>query len=428
MEYSIKNLEKSCAEITVTIDKDEWDKSITEAYNKNKHQFKIEGFRPGKVPFNVLVKRYGKEIFFEDAIEIALSENYGKILDENKDLEPVSRPELDVKEVNEDGLKATLTVAVYPKFELGQYKGLKIEKIAPKEVTDAEVDEAVSTKRESGARWVDADRAIENGDKVTLDYSGSVDGVKFDGGTAEGQTLDIGSNQFIPGFEEQMVGMKKGESKDLKVTFPKEYHAENLAGKDAIFAVTVHEIQYKVLPELDDEFAKDVSEFDTLAELKADIRKKREEDEALRARYAEDDKMVETVVSSTEIEIPEAMVEEELDRMVQDLQMRMQYSGIKLDDYLKYTNSTMESLRAERKEDAVKSVKTRLILEAIITAEKITVEKEEMDAEIEKLAADANKTVEEMKKGMKEYETGRILNKILAEKLFAFLRDNNDVA
>ncbi|MFI3229865.1 MAG: trigger factor [Bacillota bacterium] len=429
MEYSIQKLENSAVEIAISVETEEWDICIKEAYEKNKHQFKLEGFRKGKVPFNILVNRFGKESFYEDAMDIALNKYYGEVLQtEGEGFEPVGKPELDVKEVSEDGLKVVISTAIYPTATLGEYKGLTIE-AASRTLDEGAVDaEIVKIQRQASREVEITDRAIQIGDKVNLDYSGSVDGVKFDGGTAEAQDLDIGSGMFIPGFEDQMVGMVIGQEGDIKVTFPAEYGAAELAGKDAVFAVKVNSIHATELPAIDDELAKDASEFDTLAELKADLEAKLIADKELRATYAEDDKIIEAVAANTEVSIPQIMVEEEIDRVIDDMKMRMQQSGIQLEDYLKYLGTTIEDMRKERAADAEKSVKTRLVLEAVIKAEGIKVEKEDFDSAIEKIAAEQEKTIEEIQKSLNEYDAGRMMNQIMADKLFAFLRTVNTIA
>lgn len=428
MEYSVQKLEKSRVEIAVSVDKEEWDACIFEAYKKNKAHYRIEGFRPGKVPFSVIEKRYGKEVFYEDATDFALNKYYSEILKDNKDLEPVARPDVDIKDVSDEGIKFVLTIEVSPTFEMPAYKGLTIEK-TPVMVDDGDVEKELERRREQACRWIDiTDRPAANGDRVIIDYSGSVDGVKFEGGTAEKQTLDLGSNAFIPGFESQVEGMNVRETKDINVKFPEEYHAQELAGKDAVFTVTLHEIKFKELPALDDEFAKDVSEFDTLEEYKKSIRDKMVESATARAKFEDENKLVDAITASANIELPDSMVENEIDRLVNELEMRMSYSRIKLEDYLKYTGTTLETLRAERREDAAKAVKSRLILEKIIETEKIDVTKEEFDEEMQKAADKAGKSLDDFKKSLDRQDFARIMNGLMSDKLFAFLLANNTVA
>lgn len=417
MEYSVQELSKSKIEIAINITKEEWNDSIKKAYEKTKFQYSIEGFRKGKVPMNVLVKRYGAEIFYEDALDIALSEHYNSIIEKDK-IEVISRPDVDVKEVSEDGVKAVITTAIKPNFTLGQYKGLEIKKTKVR-VTEAEINEVMKKEQESRGRLVDKEEGgeVATGDIITLDYSGSIDGVKFDGGTAQDQTLEIGSNTFIPGFESQLVGAKVGESKDINVTFPKEY-APELAGKDAVFAVTVKAIKTKELPEIDDEFVKDISEtLNTVEEWKKEIKTTISEDKKKEADAQLENTIMETIANNTEIDIPECMVEEELDYRIQELERSMQNYGLKFDDYLKYTNTTVEKIKEEKRDEALKNIKFRLVMEEIMKEEKITVTPEELNAEIDKLP-------EERKNSQ---EMSYIANKMIVDKLFDFLKSNNEI-
>lgn len=428
MEYSMQKLERSRIEIATSVEEQEWEDCILEAYKKNKGHYKLEGFRPGKVPYSVLVKRYGKEVFLEDAADFALNKYYSQILDENKDLEPVARPEVDIKVLASDAFKFVLTVEVMPAFEMPAYKGLTVAKITA-EVADEDVQKELDRRQEQACRWVDiSDRAAANGDKVIIDYSGSVDGVKFDGGTAEKQALDLGSGSFIPGFEEQVAGMSLGESKDITVKFPQDYHAAELADKEAVFAIKLHEIKNKELPALDDEFAKDVSEFDTLEAYRSDIKEKMLQHAQQKAKYEEETKLVDAITAAAQIEVPQALIDSELDRMLQELKMRMSYSGLKFEDYLKYTGASEAEMRTQRANEAATAVKSRLILEKIIEAEKIDVTKEEVDAAVLAEANKAGKSVEDLHKELDENAFGRIINGIISDKLFDFLRANNTIA
>jgi trigger factor len=427
MNYSLQKSSKCQSEVTIDINKDEWEICIKDAYNKNKHKYRIEGFRAGKVPFSVMCNRYGKEIFYEEALDLALMKYYGEVLEKEENLNPVSRPKVDVKEVDENGVKILLEIETYPEFELGKYKGLKIEKFKT-DVSDTEVNDEIDKKREQTARFVDVtDRACTKGDKVIIDYSGSVNGVKFDGGTAQNQELTLGSGSFIPGFEEQVEGMKIGDERDIKVKFPAEYHAPDLADKDAVFKINLSAIKSKELPALDDEFAKDVSEFDTLKEYKDSVKAKLTEAAEKKAYHEENEKIIDAIAETTEIDIPTSMVDEELDRIISELKARMRYSGLRFEDYLKYIDQTEDMIRADRAEEAKKSVKVRLIFEAIIKEEELKVEKEDIDNEIERVAKEIGKDIEEFKKTMREQDAGRMMNKIMVDKLFGLLRENNKI-
>jgi trigger factor len=417
MEYSVQELSKSKIEIAINITKEEWNDSIKKAYEKTKFQYSIEGFRKGKVPMNVLIKRYGAEVFYEDALDIALSEHYNSIIEKDK-VEVIGRPDVDVKEVSEDGVKAVITTAIKPSFTLGQYKGLEIKKTKVR-VTEAEIDAVMKKEQESRGRLVDKAEGEEValGDVITLDYSGSVDGVKFDGGTANDQTLEIGSNTFIPGFETQLVGAKIGDSKDINVTFPKEY-AKELAGKDAVFAVEIKAIKTKELPVIDDEFVKDISEtLNTVEEWKKEIKATISDDKKKEAEAQLENTIMETIANNTELDVPECMVEEELEYRIQELERSMQNYGLKFDDYLKYTNTTVEKIKEEKRDEALKNIKYRLVMEEIMKEEKITVTPEELNAEIDKLP-------EERKNSQ---EMSYIANKMIVDKLFDFLKSNNEI-
>lgn len=417
MEYSVQELSKSKIEIALSISKEEWASAIKKAYEKTKFQYSIEGFRKGKVPMSVLIKRYGSEIFYEDALDIALSEHYGSIIEKDK-MDVIGHPDVDVKEVSEDGVKAVITTAIRPSFTLGQYKGLEIKKSKVK-VTEAEIEEVIKKEQESRARLVEKEEGatVASGDIITLDYSGSTDGEKFEGGTAEDQTLEIGSNTFIPGFETQLIGMKVGESKDINVTFPKEY-AKELAGKDAVFAVSIKAIKTKELPTLDDEFVKDISEtLNTLDEWKKEIKATITENKKKEAENQLESKFMDTIADNTELEIPECMVDEELDYRINELERSMQNYGLKFEDYLKYTNTTVEKIKEEKKEEAIKNIKYRLIMEEIMKTENITVTPEELNAEIDKLP-------EEQKNSQ---QMSYLANQMIVDKLFDFLKSNNTI-
>ena len=416
MEYSIQKLSKSKVEIAINVTKEEWAEDVKQAYEKHKYKYSLEGFRKGKVPMNVLINRFGKEFLYEDALDETLSKHYSEII-KNDNLEVVGDPDVDLKEVSEDGLKAIITVAVKPEFTLGQYKGLTFKKESTK-VTAKEVQAVIDRELNNRARLVEkTEGEVVKGDTVVLDYSGSIDGVKFEGGTAEKQRLEIGSGAFIPGFEDQLIGMKAGESKDITVTFPKEY-TEDLAGKEAVFAITVHEIHSKELPVLDDEFVKDIDdELNTVAEWKAQIKKELAPKKEENAEAKLENDMIDAIVKNTEIDIPECMIEEELDYRIQELEHSMSQYGLKFEDYLKYTGTTVEDIKKEKREEAVKNIKSRLVIEAILKEEKIEVTPEELNAEFDKL---------DEKEKNPQYMS-YLANKLVIDKLFAFLKDNNEI-
>ena len=368
---TMEKLEGSKVKLTIEVSAEQFEAATQKAYQKAGKRFNVPGFRKGKAPRKVIENMYGPLAFFDDAFDIVYPEAYQAAIAE-QGVEPVDRPDVSIETLpdGENPLVFSLVVAVKPEVELGAYKGIEVEKRAYN-VTDDEVDAAIAQLQEGVARMVDVDRPVENGDTVNLDYSGSVDGVKFDGGTAQGQTLTIGSGQFIPGFEEQMVGMAVGEEKDIEVTFPEEYHAENLAGKKAVFAVKVNGIQVKELPALDDEFAKDVSEYDTLEALRDAKRQELLEQAEKNAKIQKENDVVRKAVENATVEVPDAMVERQIDSFLQDMGYRLQMQGISLEDYLKYTNTEISALRDQYRADAALRVKSQLVLEAISKAEAI---------------------------------------------------------
>lgn len=427
MEYSVQKLEKSRVELAVSVEKEEWKNFFQKAYQKTKHQFAVEGFRKGKVPYSILVKRYGAEIFMEDAMELAIDEYYQQIIEKDK-LNVVSRPDVNVTSVDEDAFKFTLTVAVYPEFELGAYKGLKIAKAERKAVSDEDVQRVIDSDLDAAARFVDVtDRAVQEGDMVSIDYCGSVDGVEFEGGKAEKYSLTVGSHTFIPGFEEQITGKKIGEEFDVNVTFPEDYHAENLKGKAAVFKCLVHEIKVKELPAADDEFAKDLGEYDTFDEYKEGIRARLISEAESKATAEENNAMLEKIVDGTEVDIPDAMVEDEVEREYGEMAQNMQMYGLKMEDYLKYTGSTEEKLKADMKERAARDVKASVVLHALIRKENLVPAQEAFDAELNAAAEKAGKSREDYIKDSGEYAMNGILQRMTSENLYKFLRENNTI-
>ena len=427
MNYTI---EKGNGEVKINfaLSAKEWDDCIEKAYLKNKSKYSVPGFRKGHVSRKMIEKMYGEGVFFDDAFNDAFYDAYSKALNENEEIFPVDEPKVDIDGVNDDGVAFHATVTVKPEVTLGDYKGIKLDKVEYNVTVDdvqAEIDRA---RKQAGRRVEVTDRAVENGDIVNLDYSGSADGVKFDGGTAQGQELVIGSGSFIPGFEDGMVGMNVGETKDITVKFPENYHAENLAGKDAVFTVTVNKIEKEELPELNDEFAKEVSKFDTLDEYRADVEKRLTEENTRRADAENENKLVEAIVNNASVEIPSCMIEHQLDHIVEEMRYRLSYMyrGMKLEDYLKYTGGTIEELREARKADAERDVKTRLTLEAIVKAENLDVTDAEVEEEIVRMAQAQGKSADELKKHVDARQTEYIRNDILSKKLLTLLKDANE--
>ena len=422
---TMEKLEGSKVKLTIEVSAEQFEAATQKAYQKAGKRFNVPGFRKGKAPRKVIENMYGPLAFFDDAFDIVYPEAYQAAIAE-QGVEPVDRPDVSIETLpeGETPLVFSLVVAVKPEVELGAYKGIEVEKRAYN-VTDDEVDAAIAQLQEGVARMVDVDRPVENGDTVNLDYSGSVDGVKFDGGTAQGQTLTIGSGQFIPGFEEQMVGMAVGEEKDIEVTFPEEYHAEQLAGKKAVFAVKVNGIQVKELPALDDEFAKDVSEYDTLEALREAKRKELLEQAEKNAKIEKENDVVRKAVENATVEIPDAMVERQIDSFLQDMGYRLQMQGISLEDYLKYTNTEISALRDQYRADAALRVKSQLVLEAISKAEAIEATPEEIGDKVAEYAKQfGNMTVEDFEKNLQADDRQYFADQVVVEKTLALLVEN----
>ena len=429
MKYTQKRVGNTLI-ISYKMDTDEWAQFEKKAYEQNKGKYSVPGFRKGHVPKHFLEQRYGKGLFFDDALYMAAQEYYSDFLDKNSKVQPVARPQIEENSIKmEDGVSFDIVVTVRPEVKLGQYKGVKIEKTKPETVSDADIDAELTKLQERNARILEVtDRSVQDGDEVNLDYSGSVDGVKFAGGTAEKQTLVIGSHSFIEGFEEQLIGMNIGETKDINVTFPEDYHAEDLKGKPAVFTCTINGISVKQLPELDDEFAKDASEFSTLEEMKADIRKTLQEKNDKTAKDADESRLIETIVDAATIDLPDVMVEDQIDEYIQDFKYQLMYQGLNIESYYKFTNSTEQELRENYRERAVKAVRTRLVFEEIVKAEKIKASAKAVDAKIKEYAERINKPYEEFKSGLSENERAYFENQVITENLLEFLKKENTIA
>lgn len=416
--------EKNIVSIEIGVPAKEFGDAINQAYKKNKGRFNIQGFRKGKAPRKIIEAHYGKGVFYEDAIDFAFPDAYKAALEE-LDIDPTSRPELeDVKEIGEDGVTFVVKVAVRPEVTLNEYKGAEIDSLKPK-IMAKDVNAELKTMQEQNARIIsDSPDKAKDGDTVVIDYAGSVDGVAFDGGTSEGYELVLGSGSFIPGFEDQLIGTKAGEEKDVKVTFPEEYHSEDLAGKDAVFKVTVHEVKTKELPTLDDEFAKDVSEFDTLAELKKDIKKKLTEKKEKELRAQAEQKVIDFAVEAADIDVPYLMVDEEVDRTMDNYARQIQGQGLSLDDYFRFTGTDREVFREGLKGDVEKGIKSELVLGKIAEAEELEPSEEAVDEKLKEFADMAKKDLEEYKKDLPEGLVDYIKGDLKRVAALDFLIDN----
>ncbi len=404
MSLQVEKLENNMAKLTIEVSAEELEKALQGAYLKQRKSIAVPGFRKGKVPRQMIEKMYGPEIFYNDAADALLPDAYAKAYDESG-LEIVSQPEIDIVQL-EKGKPFIFTaeVALKPEVTLGEYKGLTVDK-AELEVTDEEVTAKLAEEQNKNARTVSVtDRAVQDGDEVVLDFEGFVDGVAFEGGKGENYPLTIGSGSFIPGFEEQLVGAEAEKEVEVNVTFPEEYHAENLAGKPAVFKCTVHEIKVKEVPELDDDFAAEVSEFDTLDEYKADIKAKLTEEKAAAAKRAKEDQAVEKAVANATMEIPEAMITTQSRQMMDDFARNMQQQGLTMEQYFQFTGLTAEKMLEEVRPQAVKRIETRLVLEAVVKAENIEISDEKFDEEIAKMAEMYKMEADKLKELMGEYE------------------------
>ena len=385
MSVKVENLEKNMAKLTVEVDNAEFVKAIDVAYKKNRNKFSLPGFRKGKAPKDMIMKMYGPQVFFEDALNEILDKTYPEAAKESG-LEIVSRPEISVEQIGMDqNVIYTATVAVKPEVTLGEYKGVTVEK-AETTVSAKEVNEKLAAELEKNARVVEVEREIQKDDIATIDFVGSVDGVEFEGGKGEDYPLTIGSGTFIPGFEDQLIGHKAGETVDVKVTFPENYGAKDLAGKEALFVTTIKAVKEKQVPAADDEFASEVSEFDTLDEYKKDLKKTLKEQKEKAATTTNEKNVIAKVVENASVEIPAPMLEAQLDNMLYDYQTRLAQQGIPMDQYLKITGQTVEQIKDQMKESAEKNLKTSLVIEAIMEKENITVADERVDEEFKKIA------------------------------------------
>lgn len=426
MKYTFEKAEKSTVKATITLTEKEWQDANIQAYNKTKGKFNIPGFRKGKAPMSYIVKMYGEGVFFEDAANIALSKYYVEMLEKEPSIEDIDQPDVSLGNAKK-GISFDLVIPVKPEVKLGDYKGLNIEKVTYT-VTEEDVSADLEKLQQRNSREVAvADRNAQNGDIANIDYCGKKDGVAFEGGTANGYDLVLGSNSFIPGFEDGVVGMAIGEEKDITLKFPEDYHAEDLKGQEVVFSVKLNALKVKEIPELTDEFIKEATGEENLEEYKAQVIKKLTEEKNKKADLETEDKLIKAICDGTEIDIPDCMVSRQVDQYVNEMQYRMMYQGLKLEDYLKFIGQTMEQFRDGYKEPALSRVKQQLVVEAIIKAEGFTATEEEIQAKIADQAKEVGKELEEYKKNMDPRQNEYIANSIVVEKLFAFLKENNNI-
>lgn len=407
MSLQVEKLENNMAKLTIEVEATELEKAIQAAYQKNKGKISVPGFRKGKVPRQLIEKMYGKEVFYEDAANALIPDAYEKALEDCEET-IVSTPKIEVTQI-EAGKPFIFTaeVALKPEVKLGKYKGVKVEK-ADIDVTDDEINEQIEKERENNARMIEVEgRAIENGDVATIDFEGFVDGVAFEGGKGENYPLTIGSGSFIPGFEDQLIGRNKDEEVEVKVTFPEDYHAEDLKGKEALFKVSVKEVKVKELPALDDEFASEVSEFDTLAEYKEDVKKKLAEKKEKEARNAKEEAVLDAIIADAAMDIPDAMLETQQRQIVDEFAQRLQMQGLSLEQYFQFTGLNAEKLLEQVKPQADRRIKSRLVLEAIVAAENIAASEEEYEKELARMAEVYNMEIDKVKEMLGDNEKAK---------------------
>ena len=423
MSVQVEKLEKNMVKLTIEVPAEEVEKALNAAYQKQKNSISVPGFRKGKVPRAMIEKMYGVEVFYEEAANTLMQNSYPAAVEESG-VDVVSRPEVDVVQIEKGkAFIYTAEVAVKPEVKLGKYKGVNVTKANIK-VTAAEVKEALEAERNKNARTVSVKRAIKEGDTAVIDYEGSVDGVPFEGGKAENHPLEIGSHSFIDTFEDQLVGHKAGEEVDVNVTFPEQYHAADLAGKPALFKVKINDVTTKELPKLDDEFASDVSEFETLAEYKEDLKKQLEEKKLAEAKREQEDEAIAAIVEASEMEIPEAMVQTQCEDMVNEFAQRIAQSGLTMEQYMQFSGQTVQGLMEQVRPEAETRIRTSLVLEAIVKAEGIEATEEDVNAEIEKMAAMYGMPVEQVKGFMGENETDSIKRQISITKAVEYIMAN----
>lgn len=426
MNVKMEKVENNVVKLEITVELEKFNEAVKKAFAKNAKKFNIPGFRKGKAPMSIIKKYYGEGVFYEDAINFCCDDTYPKAIQEN-DIKPVDYPQIDVVQIGENkDFIYTALVTVVPEVELGEYKGIEVKKNTYK-VEDAEIEDELKSRQQKNARIeTKEDGVIEKGNIAVIDFKGYVDGKPFEGGEGKDYELEIGSGTFIDNFEEQLIGLKTGDSKDVNVTFPEKYGSEELNGKDALFKVTIKGIKIKELPELDDEFAKEISEFDTLGEVRADIRKKKEEQNELRANKEYEEAVIDAVSSNAKVDIPEVMIKKEIDSMIKDLEMRLKYQGLDLDSYYKYTNNTEEKVREYMRETAEKRVKNDLVIEKISKVENINATEEELlnrAAEMSKQYG-SNDT-EKMAKLILDSQRSYLEVDVINEKVIKMLVDNS---
>ncbi len=426
MKYKIDRETKGLVKVKITIKGDEFNKYVDEAYEQNKDRYAVQGFRKGKAPRSVIEAQYGANTFTQIALDNAFDASYHEIMEKEKDIDPIDNPKVMMDKYTEKEVVISMEIPVLPEFELGQYKGLTFKR--PENVVSEEhIQEHIDHNLMRGSKLVDSENPVAMDDVVNLNFEGFVDGKAFDGGKAENYQLKIGSHTFIDTFEDQLIGLKKGDTKDVVVRFPKEYHEKSLADKEATFKVLINNIRTRIMPKFDEEFVKNTSEFDTIEAYKENIKSIITKEQEAKIERDLDNQIVDAIINNTKLEIPTELVDREQERMILGLQDQLAQQGLRLEDYLAYIDKSMDDYKAEQRQYAEKNVKTRFILERIITTENITVTNEEFNARLEEFAKMQNVSLDELKKQMGEHNMSHILNNMLMDKLFAFLKENNTI-
>lgn len=426
MKYELEKKENGLYVANVNLTATEWDEAINNAYEKNKGKYNVPGFRKGHAPRNMIEKNYGVGVFLNEALDEVYYSAYTTILREHEDVRPVEAPALDIQKLDENGLEFTLKINCVPDFELAQYKGLTFTK-QKVEVTEDQIKEEIEHELLRASRLVETNKPVKNDDFVTLDFDGYIDGKQFDGGKAENYQLKIGSHTFIDTFEDQLVGLNIGDKKDVVVTFPADYHVAELAGKPATFKVEIKNVRERIMPELNEEFVSNSTEFETVEDFKASIKDRLLKQAEQHADIELDNDMLDKIIDDTNVTVPDVLVEDETKRQLQNMEAQMRYQGIDLEAYAKYIGKTVDELKAEVKVQATRNVKARLVLEKLIKTENLDVTEKDIDNKLEEMAKNVGKTVEEYKKQVNDNMVNQIANDLLMKKIVDFLHANNEI-
>ena len=426
MKYELEKKENGLYVANVNLTATEWDEAINNAYEKNKGKYNVPGFRKGHAPRNMIEKNYGVGVFLNEALDEVYYSAYTTILREHEDVRPVEAPALDIQKLDENGLEFTLKINCVPDFELAQYKGLTFTK-QKVEVTEDQIKEEIEHELLRASRLVETNKPVKNDDFVTLDFDGYIDGKQFDGGKAEDYQLKIGSHTFIDTFEDQLVGLNIGDKKDVVVTFPADYHVAELAGKPATFKVEIKNVRERIMPELNEEFVSNSTEFETVEDFKASIKDRLLKQAEQHADIELDNDMLDKIIDDTNVTVPEVLAEDETKRQLQNMEAQMRYQGIDLEAYAKYIGKTVDELKAEVKVQATRNVKARLVLEKLIKTENLDVTEKDIDNKLEEMAKNVGKTVEEYKKQVNDNMVNQIANDLLMKKIVDFLHANNEI-